>query len=73
MQKAAADSFLICTAGEGWYQEENKPPVSLSAGTVVTILPGVKHWHGAKRKTAGFLILRQRCRERIPLMNGASL
>lgn len=41
--------ILICTAGEGWYQEENKAPVSLRAGTVVTILAGVKHWHGAKK------------------------
>lgn len=41
--------ILICTSGEGWYQEENKAPVSLRAGTVVTILAGVKHWHGAKK------------------------
>ena len=41
--------LLICTAGEGWYQEENKEPVSLTAGMVVTIPPEVKHWHGAKR------------------------
>lgn len=47
--KSGGGQLLICTAGEGWYQEENKPPVSLSAGTVVTILPGVKHWHGAKK------------------------
>ena len=41
--------LLICTAGEGWYREENKPPVSLTAGTVITIPAGVKHWHGAKK------------------------
>ena len=41
--------LLICTAGEGWYQEEGRPPVSLSAGTVITIPPEVKHWHGAKK------------------------
>ena len=41
--------ILICTAGEGWYQEENKPPVSLCAGTVITIPPGIKHWHGTKK------------------------
>ena len=40
---------MICTAGEGWYQEENKPPVSLAAGMVITIPPEVKHWHGAKK------------------------
>lgn len=40
--------LLICTAGEGWYQEENKEAVSLVPGTVITIPAGVKHWHGAK-------------------------
>lgn len=40
--------MLICTAGSGWYQEEGKEAVSLEPGTVITILPGVKHWHGAK-------------------------
>ena len=40
--------LLICTAGEGWYQEEGKEPVSLTPGTVITIPPEVKHWHGAK-------------------------
>jgi quercetin dioxygenase-like cupin family protein len=39
---------LICTAGEGWYQEWGKPAVSLVPGTVVTIPANVKHWHGAK-------------------------
>lgn len=47
--KSGGGQILICTAGEGWYQEENKPPVSLTAGTVITILPEVKHWHGAKK------------------------
>lgn len=41
--------ILICTAGEGWYQEEGKPAVSLSAGSVITIPAEVKHWHGAKK------------------------
>ena len=40
--------ILICTAGEGWYQEEGKEPLSLTPGMVVTIPPEVKHWHGAK-------------------------
>ena len=40
--------LLICTAGEGWYQEEGKDAVSLMPGTVITIPPEVKHWHGAK-------------------------
>ena len=41
--------LLICTAGEGWYQEEGQPAVSLQPGTVITIPANVKHWHGAKR------------------------
>ena len=41
--------LLICTAGEGWYQEEGKEAVSLTPGTVITIPPNVKHWHGAKK------------------------
>ena len=40
--------LLVCTAGEGWYQEEDKPAVSLTPGTVITIPANVKHWHGAK-------------------------
>lgn len=41
--------ILICTAGEGWYQEEGKAAVSLEPGTVITIPANVKHWHGAKK------------------------
>ena len=41
--------ILICTEGEGWYQEENCPPQSLKPGDVVTIPANVKHWHGAKK------------------------
>ena len=41
--------ILLCTAGEGWYVEEGKAPVSLEEGSVVVIPAGVKHWHGAKR------------------------
>ena len=40
--------LLICTAGEGWYPEEGMESVSLTPGTVITIPPEVKHWHGAK-------------------------
>ena len=40
--------ILICTAGEGWYQEAGKDPVSLEPGMVITIPANVKHWHGAK-------------------------
>lgn len=41
--------ILICTAGEGWYQEEGKKAVSLVPGMVITIPANVKHWHGAKK------------------------
>ena len=41
--------LLICTAGEGWYQEEGKEAVSLVPGTVITIPANVKHWHGAMK------------------------
>ncbi len=47
--KTGGGQLLICTAGEGWYQEEGKDPVSLREGTVITIPPEVKHWHGAKK------------------------
>ena len=41
--------MLICTAGEGWYQEAGKEAQSLTPGTVIVIPAGVKHWHGAKK------------------------
>lgn len=41
--------ILVCTAGEGWYQEEGKDAVSLVPGSVIHIPVGVKHWHGAKK------------------------
>lgn len=47
--KSGGGQILICTGGDGWYQEENKPAVSLTAGKVITIPAGVKHWHGAKK------------------------
>ena len=43
--------LLVCTAGEGWYQEEEKEAVSLVPGTVITIPAEVKHWHGAKKNS----------------------
>ena len=39
--------LLLCTAGEGWYQEWGKPAQRLVPGTVVCISANVKHWHGA--------------------------
>lgn len=43
--------ILICVEGEGWYQEYGKEAQSLSAGDVVSIPAGVKHWHGAKKNS----------------------
>ena len=47
--KSGGGQILICTAGEGWYQEEGKEAVSLTPGMVITIPANVKHWHGAKK------------------------
>ena len=43
--------LLICTAGEGWYQEEGREAVALVPGSVIVIHSGVKHWHGAKKNS----------------------
>ena len=43
--------ILICTAGEGWYQEEGKEAVSLKPGVVIVIPANTKHWHGAKNNS----------------------
>ncbi|WP_172134969.1 cupin domain-containing protein [Adlercreutzia sp. ZJ473] len=47
--KEGGGQMLLCTTGEGWYQEEGKEAVSLTPGTVVEIPANVKHWHGAKK------------------------
>ena len=47
--KSGGGQILVCTAGEGWYQEEGCEAQSLKPGVVVNIKPGVKHWHGAKK------------------------
>ncbi len=39
--------ILISVGGRGFYQEWGKEPVCLTAGDVVNIPAGVKHWHGA--------------------------
>lgn len=46
--RSGGGQILICTAGEGWYQEEEKEAVSLHEGSIIYIPAGVKHWHGAK-------------------------
>ncbi|WP_278579473.1 cupin domain-containing protein [Rothia aeria] len=35
--------IILATAGEGWYQEEGKPPIKLHAGDVAVAKDGVKH------------------------------
>src|SRR5205814_451481 len=42
-----AGQILIVINGTGYYQEKGKPVQLLRKGDVVTILPGVVHWHGA--------------------------
>jgi len=39
--------ILIVTNGTGYYQEKGKLIQLLRKGDVVTIMPDVKHWHGA--------------------------
>ena len=43
--------ILLCTAGEGWYQEQGEQARKLGKGDVVVIRPGVEHWHGASAKS----------------------
>lgn len=46
---SGSGQLLLCTAGEGWYQEEGKDAVSLHEGSVIMIPANVKHWHSAKK------------------------
>ena len=39
--------ILLCTKGQGYYQEKGNPARLLKPGDVVTIPPDVNHWHGA--------------------------
>ena len=43
----AGGQILIATDGIGYYQEKGTPIQLLRKGDIVTILPGVVHWHGA--------------------------
>ncbi|MFT3847720.1 MAG: cupin domain-containing protein [Propionivibrio sp.] len=43
---------LIVTAGCGRVRQEGGPIVEIRPGDVVSIPPGVKHWHGAAPTTA---------------------
>ncbi|MBQ6450211.1 cupin domain-containing protein [bacterium] len=42
---------LLCIAGEGWYQQWGQPAQKLTPGSVISIPPEVKHWHGAAAQT----------------------
>lgn len=42
-----AGQTLLVTAGSGWVQQEGREKLAIKAGDVVSIPPGVKHWHGA--------------------------
>ena len=66
-----AGQILICTAGEGWYQEEGKLPRRLKAGDIVDIPPEVKHWHGAAQD-CWFSHLSVTCLKKAPAANGAN-
>ena len=39
--------LLICVGGRGYYQEWGKDAIEMTAGSVINIPVGVKHWHGA--------------------------
>lgn len=41
--------ILLCTDGEGYYQEAGKEARKLHPGDVVYIAPNIKHWHGASK------------------------
>lgn len=43
--------ILLVTAGEGWYQEWDKPAQKLITGDVVNIPAERKHWHGAAKNS----------------------
>jgi quercetin dioxygenase-like cupin family protein len=47
-----AGQMLIVTAGMGWVQENGQSRRVIEPGDVVWIPAGVKHWHGATKKTS---------------------
>ena len=61
--KTGGGQILICTAGEGWYQEEGKDAVSLTPGTVIVLLPG-------DGRTAGSATLPWKCLAKRPATSG---
>ena len=49
--KEGGGQMLICIGGRGYYQAEGEEPIPMTPGTIVTIPPNVRHWHGAARKS----------------------
>lgn len=47
----AVGQILLCTEGEGWYQEKGKDAQRLRPGSVVNIPANTMHWHGATAKS----------------------
>ena len=45
--ESGGGQMLICVGGRGYYQEWGKEAVEMTAGSVINIPVGVKHWHGA--------------------------
>jgi quercetin dioxygenase-like cupin family protein len=43
---------LVVTAGTGWVQQWGEAAQVIREGDVVSIPPGIKHWHGAAATTA---------------------
>ncbi len=43
---------LVVSEGTGWVQQRGGPAHVITAGDVVTIPPGVEHWHGASARSA---------------------
>lgn len=70
--KKGGGQILICTAGEGWYQEWGQTARRLKPGDVVNIPTGVKHWT-APRKTAGSSTSPSQRREKNAATNGSNL
>lgn len=64
--------ILICTAGEGWYQEAGKDPVSLTPGSVI-VIHQKSNTGMAPKPTAGFPISRLKYQARKRPTNGANL
>jgi quercetin dioxygenase-like cupin family protein len=42
-----AGQILLCTSGNGYYQEDGQAARALKTGDIVEIPPNAIHWHGA--------------------------